>query len=95
MKLAPYIVDLLVHIQHTGFEVQVIPLQRHEFASAQAGGQVQKEDFIVAFKLRLNEESLQLFSCQHLHLPRLLRRQLAANGRVQPDQPVLYSFLQC
>ena len=38
LKLAPHIVDLLVHIQHTGFEVQVIPLQRHELTPAQAGG---------------------------------------------------------
>ena len=38
LKLAPHIVDLLVHIQYAGFEVQVIPLQRHELASAQAGG---------------------------------------------------------
>ena len=32
--LAPHIVDLLVHIQHTGFEVQVVPLQRHQLATA-------------------------------------------------------------
>ena len=61
MKLAPHIVDLLVHIQHAGFEVQVIPLQRHQLTPAQAGGQVQKEDLVVALELRLNEEPLQLF----------------------------------
>jgi len=38
LKLAPHIVDLFVHIQHTGFEVQVVPLQRHQLTSAQAGG---------------------------------------------------------
>ena len=38
LKLAPHIVDLLVHIQHIGFEVQVIPLQRHQLTPAQAGG---------------------------------------------------------
>ena len=38
LKLAPHIVDLLVHIQYAGFEVQVIPLQRHQLAPAQAGG---------------------------------------------------------
>ena len=38
LKLAPHIVDLLVHIQHAGLEVEVIPLQRHELAPAQAGG---------------------------------------------------------
>ena len=38
LKLAPHVVDLFAHIQHAGFEVQVIPLQRHELAPAQAGG---------------------------------------------------------
>ena len=38
LKLAPHIVDLLVHIQHAGFEVQVVPLQRHQLTPAQAGG---------------------------------------------------------
>jgi len=38
LKLAAHIVDLLIHVQYAGFEVQVIPLQRHEFTPAQAGG---------------------------------------------------------
>lgn len=38
LKLTPHVVDLLVHIQHAGFEVQVIPLQRHELAPAQTSG---------------------------------------------------------
>ena len=32
---------------------------------------------------------------QHLHLPRLLRRQLAADGWVHTDQPILHRLLQC
>ena len=94
LKLAPHIVDLLVHIQYAGFEVQVIPLQRHELASAQAGCQVQKEDFIVAFKLRLNEEPLQFLPRQHLHLPRLLRRQLTADSWVHANEPILHRLFQ-
>ena len=34
LELTAYIVDLFVHIQHTGLEVEVIPLQRHELTSA-------------------------------------------------------------
>ena len=94
LKLATHIVDLLVHIQYAGFEVQVVPLQRHQLTPAQAGCQVQEEHFIVALKLRLNEESLQLFSCQHLHFPRLLGRQLVADGRVYTDQSILHRLLQ-
>lgn len=38
LKLPPHIVDLFVHIQYAGFEVQVVPLQRHQLTPAQAGG---------------------------------------------------------
>ena len=86
---------MLVHIQYAGFEVQVIPLQRHELASAQAGCQVQKEHFVVALELRLNEKPLQLLPRQHLHLPRFLGRQLAADGRVHANQSILHRLLQC
>ena len=94
MELAAHIVDLLIHVQYAGFEVQVIPLQRHELTSAQAGGQVQKKHFVVAFELRLDEKPLQLLSGQHLHLPRLFRRQLTADGRVDTDQSILHCLLQ-
>ena len=94
LKLATHIVDLLVHIQHAGLEVQVIPLQRHELTPAQAGGQVQKKDFVISLELCLDEKPLQLLPRQHLHFPRLLRRQLAADGRVHTDQSILHRFLQ-
>ena len=94
LKLAPHIVDLLVHIQHTGFEVQVIPLQRHELTPAQTSRQVQKEHFVVALELRLNEKPLQFLPRQHLHLPRFLGRQLAADSRVHANEPILHRFLQ-
>ena len=95
LKLAPHIVDLFVHIQYASLEVQVVPLQRHELAPAQAGGQVQKEDFVVALELRLDEKPLKLLPRQYLHLPCLLRRQLAADGRVDTDQSILHRLLQC
>ena len=95
MKLATHIVALLVHIQHASFEVQIVPLQRHQLTPAQASRQVQKEHFVVALELRLNEKPLQLLPRQHLHLPRLLGRQLAADGRVHTDQPILHRLFQC
>ena len=94
LELPPHIVDLLVYIQHTGFEVQVIPLQRHELTPAQTGCQVQKEHLVVTLELCLDKKPLQLLPRQYLHLPRLFRRQLAAEGRVHTDQPILHRFLQ-
>ena len=38
---------------------------------------------------------MKFFPRQHLHLPRLLGRQLAADGRVHTDQPILHRLLQC
>ena len=94
MKLTAHIVDLLIHIQHVGFEVQVVPLQCHEFTTAQTSCQVQKEHFVVALELRLNEKPLQLLPRQHLHLPHLLGRQLAALGGIGADESILYSPLE-
>ena len=94
LKLTAHIVDLLVYIQHAGLEIQVVPLQRHELAAAQPGSQVQKEEFIVALGLRLNEKPLQLLPREHLHLPCFLRRYLAADGRVHTDEPLLHRLLQ-
>ena len=71
-----------------------IPLQRHEFAPAQTGCQVQKEHLVVTLELCLDKKPLQLLPRQHLHLPSLLRRQLAADGRVHANQSILYRFLQ-
>ena len=42
----------------------------------------------------LNEEPLKFLPRQYLHLPRLLGRQLAADGRVHTDQPILHRLLQ-
>ena len=38
LKLAPHIVDLLVHGQGPGFEIQVVPLEGQQFAPAKASG---------------------------------------------------------
>ena len=94
LQLALHIVNLLVHTQYAGLEVQVVPLERHQLASAQAGSQVQKEQLIVALRLGLNEKPLELLPVQHLHLPRLLGRQLAADGGVGADQPLLHGLFQ-
>ena len=37
---------------------------------------------------------MQLLPRQHLHLPRFLGRQLAADGRVHANQSILHRFLQ-
>ena len=94
LKFSIDLVDLLIHIQYASLKVQIIPLERHEFAAPQAGGKVQKEEFIVALSLSLNEKPLKLVPVQHLHFPCFLGRQLTADGWVGADEPILYCLLQ-
>ena len=95
LQFALHGADLLIHIQHTRLKVQIVPLERHQLTPAQAGGQLQKEKFVVTLGLCLDEKTLKLFPVQHLHLPRPFGRQLTANGRVGADEPILHRFLQC
>ena len=56
---------------------------------------LQQKQLIVSVLFGLGEESLQLVLCEHLHLPRFLRRQFTADSRVDPYQPFGYRFFQC
>ena len=94
LKFSIDLIDLLVHIQHARFEVQVVPLECHELTTPQAGGKVQEEEFVVALGLGLDEEALKFVPVQHLHLPRPLGRQLTADGRVGANEPILHRLLQ-
>ena len=94
LQLSPHPVDLSAHIQHAGFKIQIIPLERHDLAPAQAGGKIQKEDLIASLCLGLDEKPLDLLTVQHLHLPRFLGRQFTAEGRIGADKPLLHRLLQ-
>lgn len=94
LNLPVYVVDLLVDVQLAGLEIQVVPPERHQLAAAQAGGEIQEEQLVVALRLGLDEKPLQLLPVEHLHLPRLLGRQLAADGGIRADEAVVHRPLQ-
>ncbi|KAF5049728.1 hypothetical protein DSECCO2_436740 [anaerobic digester metagenome] len=94
LHLSLHIIDLLIDVQLAGLEIQIVPPERHQLSPPQAGGEIQKEQLVVALRLCLNKKPLQLLTIRHLHLPRLLGRQLAADGGVRTDEAVVHRSLQ-
>ena len=63
--------NLPFHPQRPGLEIEIIPLERQEFTSPQAGGDLQQEQLIAAVLLGLNQQTLDLVRSKHLHFPGL------------------------
>ena len=87
-------VDLFGNLQLSVFKVQVIPLEGQQFSPAQAGGQLQQKQLEVSLRLGLDQKPLDLLTGQHLHLPGLLGRQLAADGWIHADQALQHRSFQ-
>lgn len=49
---------LPLYLQGSCFEVQVVPFQSANFATAKAGGQLQQKQFVAAIFLGLNQQPL-------------------------------------
>ena len=86
--------DLFADREDARFKIEVVPLQRQQLAAPQTRRQNQQKQLIVTLGFRLNEKPLQFIPRQHLHLARLLGRQLAALGGIGADEPILYSPLK-
>ena len=69
-------------------------MQGQQFSPPQAGGQVQQEQLEVPLRLCVDQKPLDLLTGEHLHLPCFLGRQLASDGGVHADQPLLHCLLQ-
>ena len=78
--------DLPLHPQCPGLEIEVIPLEGQKFASTQAGGNLQQEQFIAAILSGLNQQTLDLLWSEHLHFPGLGGREPATVRGVAGDQ---------
>ena len=85
---------LSLHVQSTGAQVQVVPLQRAEFAPPQPRGELQQRHLKEVVFLRLDQETADLILGEHLHLRRLFRRQLTADGGIHRDQSLRHRLLQ-
>ena len=85
---------LPLNMELAGAQIQIVPLQRAELTAPHAGRQLQQHHLVEAVLLRLDQKPLHLLVGEHLHLPRLLRRQLAADGGIHADQPLGLRLLQ-
>ena len=78
----------------TRLEIQIVPLESEQFPAAQSGEEINKEQLKEAVRLCLKEETPHLVLRQGLHLPRFLRRELAAVSRIAAEQSVLDRLFQ-
>ena len=88
-------VDLPLHPEFPGAEVEVVPLEGADFAPTQAGGEFQQQEFKAAVLFGLNQQPLDLLRSQHLHLSGLGGRETAAIRGVAEDELFGDSFVQC
>ena len=92
LSLGP--MDLPLHPQCPGFEIEIIPLESQKLASAQAGGDLQQEQLIAAVLFSLDQQTLNLIRSEHLHFPGLGGREPASVSGVAVDQILGDSHLQ-
>ncbi len=87
--------DLPLDVQLAGAQIQIVPLQGANLTPPHAGRQLQEHHLVEVVLLRLDQKPLHFLVGEHLHLPRLLRRQFAADSGVDTDQPLGLRLLQC
>ncbi len=78
--------DLPLHPQCPGLEIEVIPLEGQKFASTQAGGDLQQEQLIAAILSGLDQQTLNLVRSEHLHLSGFGGREPASISGVAGNQ---------
>lgn len=94
IQLALHAGDLLIHRQNALFHIQICPLERQQFAPAQATGQFQIEHGQDTVLLRFLKVSAGLFRRQDGHLFLVLGRDAAVLAGIIWDEPLLYRLLQ-
>ena len=86
--------DLLVDLQLSCLHIQIFPLERQQFPQSESSGQFQKEEFVVAFILSLDQQPLHLLTVQHLHLFSVGGWQFAVVGGIAMDQVLRRRLIQ-
>ena len=94
VKRTRHVDHLPLNMELAGAQIQIVPLQGANLAATHTGRQLEEHHLVEAVLLRLDQKSLHLLVGEHLHLPRLLRRQLAADGGIHADQPLGLRLLQ-
>lgn len=87
--------NLPLYSQGASPEIQIIPPEGQDLAPAQAGSQLQQEQFEAAVLLGLDRQTLDLLSRQHLHLFGACDRRFAGESGIFQDQPLGHRLIQC
>ena len=94
IQLALHAGDLLVHCQDALFYIQVLPLERQQFSSAQAAGQLQIEHGQDTVLLRFLKISADFLRREDGHLFLVLGRDAAVLAGIVRDEPLFHRLLQ-
>ena len=86
--------NLPLYSQGASPEIQIIPPEGQDLAPAQAGSQLQQEQFKAAVLLGLDQQALDLLSRQHLHLFGAGDRRFAGEGGIFQNQPLGHRLIQ-
>ena len=92
--LATHRRDLLADAEFPCLKVQVIPCESQYLTPAQAGGQLQQEEFVHPLRFGLYQKSLNFFFGQHLHFLLLWRWELDTEDGIFLDQAILNCSVQ-
>ena len=95
IQLALHAGDLLVHRQNSLFHIQVLPLERQQFTTAQTAGQFQIEHGQDTIFLRFLKVPADFLRRQDGHLFLVLWRDATVLTGVVRDEPFLHRLLQC
>ena len=76
-------------------EVNVLPLKSEYLPSAHTRGQLEEEELVVSFLVRLYQKASDLVLCQYLHLLCFLRRKSATDSRVDGYQALGHRLFEC
>ena len=94
IQLALHAGDLLIHRQNALFHIQICPLERQQFAPAQATGQFQIEHGQDTVLLRFLKVSADLLRRQDGHLFLVFGWDAAVLAGVVWDEPLFHRLLQ-
>ena len=86
--------DLPLHSQGAGTEIQIVPLEGQDLAPAQAGGQLQKEQLVATVLPGLDQQPLDLLGSKYLHFSGFGGREFTAVRWVAEEQLFLHGPVQ-
>ena len=87
--------NLSLYSEFSSAEVEVLPLEGADLTSSQACGELQQEKLETVILLGLDQQALDLFRGQHLHLSGFGGGETAAIGGIAEEELFRNGLVQC